>query len=431
MSRDRFGNEFAPDVPYARGSILASTADDLAKLRTAQAIIRERREALGADSIYLLSGLERRLDAEPEDIALMDDELAGAVFGERLRQRGLEHLGGDPGRDDVLLLNRLTAGLLVAADVLIQPRDRVVGVSPTYSHPAVVRAVAHAGAELEDVAGLRAFERAAAASERLDVVFVTRLAVSYEILDEADLLRVIALARERGATIIVDDAGGARVGPAIFGQPRTLALGVDVGVTGLDKYGTSGPRVGLLGGRSDLVERIRVRAYEMGLEARQMLYQGVIRSLESYRAERVRELVACTKEVAQALRGRLSANRLLETPVTVQLRAEDILEIAMERAGIDSAPIVPYEATAALAMLLLRDFGVVTVQFAGIPPGTSALMIKFVPPETLRRFGGADALAEAIDHSLSRLGEHLRDSDEVRELLKCAPGGATDIESRP
>mgnify|MGYP001039941329 CR=1 FL=1 len=97
--------------------------------------------------------------------------------------------------------------------------------------------------------------------------------------------------------------------------------------------------------------------------------------------------------------------------------AEDILEIAMERANLDEAPCVPYEATAGLAMLILRDYGVVTVHFAGLPPGTSALMIKFLPPDVLSRFGGHEALAHAIDDSLDRLAETLTQKDGLERLL--------------
>ncbi|HEV8613983.1 MAG TPA: hypothetical protein VGU22_00685 [Methylomirabilota bacterium] len=38
MSTDRFGNPFAPALPYARGKILTSTEDDDRKLRRAWAI---------------------------------------------------------------------------------------------------------------------------------------------------------------------------------------------------------------------------------------------------------------------------------------------------------------------------------------------------------------------------------------------------------
>jgi len=414
-SVDRLGNPLAPGVPYARGRILRETADDLRKVAVAQSHLRARRAA--GLPVWLMSGLERRLDAREQDLELMDDELAGALHGERLREVGLEHLGGDPARHDVLLTNRLTAALLIAADVMIEPGDVVLGVSPRYSHPAVVRAVAHARGTFTDCAGLGALRAELERRERVDVVFVTRLAVSYEIMDERDLEHAIGLARERGARTIVDDAGGARVGPAVFDQPRTLALGVDAGATGLDKYGTTGPRVGLLGGERALVARMRTRAFEMGLEARQMLYPAVVRSLEGYAPERVRERVAATQAVAAALKRRISANRLFETPVTVQLRAEDVLELAMERAGARTAPIVPYEATAALAMLMLRDHGIMTVHFAGIPPGTAALMIKFLPPETLDAMGGAERFAEALDASLDTLAGMLGDEAAVEALL--------------
>jgi L-seryl-tRNA(Ser) seleniumtransferase len=415
MAVDRLGNEHAADVPYARGRILRASADDLTKVAQAQAHIRARRDR--GDPVYLLSGLERRLDARPEDIEAMDDEMAQALHGGRLRDVGLAHLGGDPDCHDVIVTNRLTAALLVAADVMVRPGDVVLGVSPRYSHPAVVRAVAHGGGRFTDCIGLAGLREALGKHERADVVFITRLSVSYEILSLSELTEVVSLAKQRGARTIVDDAGGARVGPAMFAQPRTLELGVDVGATGLDKYGTTGPRVGLLGGDRELIEQMRTRAFEMGIEARQMLYPAIIRSLEGYTPQRVRERVAATQAIAAAIKQRISANRLFETPVTVQLPAEDILEMAMERAGVTEAPIVPYEATAALSMLLLKNHGIVSVHFAGIPPGTAALMVKFIPPETLAALGGAQRYAQALDASLDELAAMIGDESALRALI--------------
>jgi hypothetical protein len=40
-----------------------------------------------------------------------------------------------------------------------------------------------------------------------------------------------------------------------------------------------------------------------------------------------------------------------------------------------------------------------------------------VPPETLERFGGVDKYVEAINSSLTRLGELLREPASVRKLL--------------
>jgi len=417
MQKDRFGNPFAEGLAYARGAILPTTADDIAKLKVAWAHIRRRRAELGDDAVYLLSGLERNLQLETVDLSVMDDEIAAALFTDEVTALGLEHLGGDPARHDIFIFNRLTAALLTAADVMINDGDTVIGVSPTYSHPAVQRAVAHGGGVFTDSMGLGGFRDAVDAAGRLDAVFITRLSVSYEILGTADLREIVRIARDHGAQILVDDAGGARVGPACFDQPRLLELGVDVGATGLDKYGTTGPRLGVLGGERDLVAKIRARAYEMGVEARQMLYPAVVESLRGYSPDKVRERVAVTKLAGEALKRRLGDNRVIETPVIVQLTADDILEIAMERAGIEDPPCVPYEATAGLAMAMLRDHGVVSVHFAGLPPGTASLLIKFLPPDVLERFGGPDALAEAVDAGLDSLAETLKTPGALESLL--------------
>ena len=147
-----------------------------------------------------------------------------------------------------------------------------------------------------------------------------------------------------------------------------------------------------------------------------MLWPAVVQSLEAYREERVRELVAATHELGDALEARLGA-RVTRTPVAVKLEGDDVLGEAVARAGLDEPPCVPVEATAALAMVLLRDHGVLTVHFAALPPGTAALLLKFLPPETLARFGGAGRLAAAVDASLDEVARVLRHPAELRTLL--------------
>jgi L-seryl-tRNA(Ser) seleniumtransferase len=164
------------------------------------------------------------------------------------------------------------------------------------------------------------------------------------------------------------------------------------------------------------VSRIRAKGFECGLEARPMLYAAVVRTLEDYRPERVRELIATTKTVGVALGKRLGP-RIKETPTTAQLSADDILEIAMERGGLKSPPIVPYEATAALCMLLLQDHRMLTVHFVGLPPGGGDILFKFIPPETLARYGGAEAFTRAVDESLTKLGRLLANPEQIRDLL--------------
>jgi L-seryl-tRNA(Ser) seleniumtransferase len=411
MAVDRFGNAHAPNLPYARGQILSGTEDDFRKLEHAWSLIRER----GPRHIYIFTGLEHSLPLAASELEFADDEIAPALSFPRLKALTFEHLGGVPDRDDVAVFNRLTGATMATHLALVKRGDVVIGVSESHSHPSVLRAAGQAGARFIDTAGLAAF-RDAIATERPSVVVLTRLAVTYDLMPLDAISAVIRLAHEKGAFVYVDDAGGARVGPAAFGQPRTLELGVDLGATGLDKYGTQGPRFGLLAGRKDLVARIRAKGFEFGMEARQALYPAVVRTLEEYEPARVRALIDTTKRIAAELRPRFG-NRLRETPTTVQIPADDILDLAMERGRVSKAPVVPYEASAALSMLLLRDHNMLMVHFVGVPPGTADLLIKFVPPETLDRFGGAKKYADAIDRALTKLGELLREPRQLSELL--------------
>ena len=416
MAEDRFGNPHAPGLPYAHGEFIRDSRDDHAKLRHAWRFIEARVADSGLDGIYNLSGLERRFEAPDDGLTPLDDELAPALMGERLNELALDHLGGDAKTHGIMVFNRQTAAIMTATRVLAGPGQTVIGVSATGSHACVIRGAKYAGADFIDAIGLGQFEKVLGKTDNVSLVSMTRLAVSYEILGVKEIEKIVRLAHDAGAPVLVDDAGGARVGPAVFDQPKMLELGVDVGSTGLDKYGTIGPRVGLMGGRRELVEEMRALAFEFGVEARPMLYPAVVHSLEQYDPARVRTLVAVTQEVAQALKKRLG-NRITETPVIVRLDGEDTLEIAMQRAGLAERPVMPIEASAGLSMLMLRDYGVLTVHFAGLPPGTSALLIKFMAPETLARFGGPERFAEAVDKSLDRLAEVIGDPKAFRALL--------------
>jgi len=416
MRQDRFGNAYTIGLPYARGCILSSTEDDFRKCQQAWRYIAARFQRYGPESIFNFSGLEHGLPLQADELPIANDFVAPALSFDRFKHAALEHLGGVPEQHDVALFNRLTAATYATHLTLVKPGEVVIGVSCSYSHPSVVRAVAHAGAKLIDTTGIDHFEATIEQESQVALVVLTRLAVTYDMMPTEALRQVVELAHAKGVPVYVDDAGGARVGPAIFDQPRTLQLGVDVVATGLDKYGTVGPRLGVMAGEKSLVSRIRARAFEMGLEARPLFYPAAARSLEGSTTERVQELVDTSRQVATATKG-IVGERLHETSVIAELLADDILEIAMERAGLHTPPIVPYEASAALAMLLLRDHGVITVHFVGLPPGTSALMLKFIPPETLHRFGGAQTYAKAIDACLDTVAGLLKAPDQIRALL--------------
>ena len=151
IKTDRLGNRLDPTMPYARGELITSTQDDMAKLRKAWGVIRLRVAEQGRDALFNLSGLERGLGDNPEQLDWLDDEMAPALYVDRLTELGLEHLGGDAEQHGIMVMNRQTGALLAATLVMVKPGETVVGVSPSHSHPAIRRAAMRAGARFAAV----------------------------------------------------------------------------------------------------------------------------------------------------------------------------------------------------------------------------------------------------------------------------------------
>jgi L-seryl-tRNA(Ser) seleniumtransferase len=422
---DRFGNPVAEGLPYARGDLIRDTPDDLNKVKRAEMLARKRLE-MGLP-VYNFTGLERNMTQliNSEQISQLDDCWAPAVNGPRIMELGLQHLGGTPDKHSTAVISRQTAAIHCSMMVLLEPGDLVVGVSPTYTHPCVIRAVKLAGGNFVEGTGYDEFaELMKKHAKEVKTVVVTRLAVSYDILDEDSMQKICKLARDSGCKIFIDDAGGGRVGPAFYSQSKMLEYDPDLGSTGLDKYGTLGPRVGLLGGKKDLVAQVWGKAIEFGCECRQMLYPAIQQTLEQYDESLVTKLVETTMEVGSEL------SKLLDTPskttvlnngLIAQLKGEDLMELMLARAGLplegNSHRIVPFEATAMLAVALMERHGIYSVNLAAIPSGTTSLMIKFVPEKVLNKFGGAPTFAAAVDDCITHVSTLLTEPQKMLHLL--------------
>src|SRR6266853_2516952 len=182
MSTDRFGNPYAPGLPYARGRILPSTEDDFRKFQEAWRHIAARVRTGGPEAIFNFSGLEHGLPLSPDELSIPNDFVAPALYFDQFKQAALEHCGGSPEQHDVALFNRLTGATYATHLTLVKPGDVVIGVSSSHSHPSVLRAAAHVGARFTDTAGLDEFKRALDKEPTVTLVDLTRLAVTYELL---------------------------------------------------------------------------------------------------------------------------------------------------------------------------------------------------------------------------------------------------------
>jgi hypothetical protein len=73
-------------------------------------------------------------------------------------------------------------------------------------------------------------------------------------------------------------------------------------------------------------------------------------------------------------------------------------------------------------MILLRDWGLLTVNALGAPGARVSLRLKAVPG-SLAAYGGAGAVAQAVDEALDAVASIAGEPSIVRELLLGADAG--------
>ena len=349
--KDRFGNRIDPTVSYARGEILRNNADEIVRQRHAYEIGRARCAALGADSAYNLTGLIRGFRFKPEDLPGMHSYIHfGVLDHEALVPLAIERLGGTLERDDAFLCNRVSAAILATMMAMVKPGDLVVSVVPAdRCHPSLKNSVLQVGGRFIEVIGAAAFEQTVVTlAESPSMVCITAISPSKHHFPEAEAVKVIAIARQLGAKIMIDDAHmAARV--SIYGEQPALALNTDVAVWSLDKHVT-GPRSGIVAGRKDFIREIRAKAFMFGLEAQLGSIVAGYNALESFDPEPIVRAAAFADSIREELQGVLDGRAYRAGP-GVAIHGEDLLELALRHSGVSVPRIVPIEATAAAAMM--------------------------------------------------------------------------------
>jgi L-seryl-tRNA(Ser) seleniumtransferase len=411
---DRFGNPIDESVGYARGRILASNADEIARTMYARSVVRERVRAMGEESVFDLSGLPRSFPLAPEDLSKLRSQATYYAYvdgsGEELAVR---FMGGDPAVHDALFVTRVTAGLLAVALALLRKGDAVVSMVPKgRSHPSLQRSVELAGGDFFDVVGLDDFEQAL---ERLRprMAVVTPVTAAKHHLPVPDLVKFVELTRREGAISLLDDAHMAsRIG--FYGDPLPFqSAPADLAVLSTDKH-IAGPRAGVVVGRKDLVQRVRSSAMEFGLEAPPGHYAAACRALQQHRMEPLREAGELARELFALLGERYGGNRFYMAGPGVAISGEDALMLALERSGKPSPAAAPMEAATIVTNHMLIEHGIITITSFSMP-GTAPVVRLMMFPDGARL--GIDRIAMALESGLSRLQEVLDRPEAARETI--------------
>jgi L-seryl-tRNA(Ser) seleniumtransferase len=413
---DRFGNALDPIVRYARGTILASTDQEVARMLRARhivgALVRER----GKEGVYDLSGMNRGSGLTVEDVPYLTSHVP---FFERFEGKteplALKHMGADAAKHTALILNRVSAANFIAFTTLLKKGDRVFAFAPAggVSHPSAVRPISMAGADLREFHSYADLKKAwDGGAPRL--LLITPISASKRHIPFAEFKQALTLPRGADTLVYVDDAHMAsRI--AFFDEPRTFEVGeIDLAVCSADKH-VAGPRAGVLVGRKALITAIGSRAYELGLEAQAGQYVGVGNALRNFDPKAVKQAGELAKKLVEILAEKYGPKRAYLGGPGVSISGDDVLQIALEkRGGQDKPQLVAVEAAGIVAMEMLAHDGVLTIGAVAMPGSAPAVRLMMYPDGPRL---GIDRIVQSVEHAINRLSEVVCDVAAARKQL--------------
>ena len=416
VESDRFGNPLDAIVRYARGSILAGTDQEVARMLRARQMVGAIVRAKGKEGIFDLSGMNRGSGITAEDVPHLTSHVP---FFERFEGKtepvALKHMGADAAKHAALILNRVSAANFIALTTLLRKGDRVFAFAPAggASHPSTVRPISMAGAELREFHSYADLKKAwDASAPRL--LLITPISASKRHIPFAEFKQALALPRAASTLVYVDDAHMAsRI--AFFDEPPTFQVGeIDLAVCSADKH-VAGPRAGVLVGRKDLVTLIGSRAYELGLEAQAGQYVGVANALRKFDPGAVKHAGELAKQLVEVLVAKYGSKRAYLGGPGVSIGGDDVLELAMERRSMRGRPaLVAVEAAGIVAMHMLEHDGILTIGAVAMPGSAPAVRLMMYPDGPRL---GLDRIVAALDQAFRGLSEAVNDVDAARRQL--------------
>ena len=357
--------------------------------------------------LYDLTGLSGGFPIKQEDINLLETYAGPAIFEVQLQPLGIKHLGGEK----VLALNRTSSGLLAAILALVKPDHEVLHFLPQLpSHPSIPRSVKLVKGNYREFTDADKMQ----IDEKTDLVIITGSTMDHQIITEEDFLKVIELSQIENVPVLVDDASGARLRTIIYKQPRALDMGADLVITSTDKL-MEGPRGGLMSGKTELIDLIKTKANQFGLEAQPPLIAGMVRALEKFTPEMILKSQEKKKDLYMVLKEDLTVE---ETPTGIMLLPEDVVkkvESMDVETSEDETPLNPEEVATILAMILLRDHNIITIPAVGMPGASPTIRIDMASKDVERI--DVEYISQAFRESFSKLKKIIVDMQACESIL--------------
>ena len=380
--------------------IVNNSLDEIKKRDNALSIIRNMLENKCRSSLFDLTGLSGGFIASPSELSLLETYVGPAIFEDALQEVGIEHMGGQK----VIPLNRTSSGILATILTLVNKNSNVVHyLAELPAHPSIPRSCKLVGANYSETDNFNEFS----IPENTSLVVITGSTMDHKVIDENEFRKVIEMAHARNIPVMVDDASGARLRTVIFNQPRACDLGADIAITSTDKL-MPGPRGGLMAGREDLIDEIKVKVNQFGLEAQPPAVLAMVNGIKNFNEDNLINSFEHKEQLFELLNKNF--NNFQKTPTGVMISPNDLAkEINVEHNLSDN------DLAFVFSFILLRDCGIITIPPVSMPGASATIRFDLSTSDAFRL--DLNDLNKKIESSFKKLQDVVSNEDECREIV--------------
>lgn len=379
-------------------------------------------------NLFDLTGLAGGFLANSEDLALLETYVGSAIFESELEELAKEHLGGEK----VLALNRTSSGLLASILALVNEGDHVVHFLAEFpSHPSIPRSL-----KLINNTSYSEFDNIGECSgadipDNTSLIIITGSTMDHKVLSEKDFEKIVSLRNEKEIAtgkkipILVDDASGARLRVAVYNQKRAIDYGANLVVTSTDKL-MQGPRGGLMAGDTDLINLVKSKAHQFGLEAQAPTIMAIVNALKVYNSKAIIDGIEKKDNLAKLLSKNF--NNFEKTPTGLMINEKglkkeiesricnnsnnnnnDVLDIKCDPDISDSDYCFLF------SMILLKKEGIITIPAVSMPGASNTIRFDLASKDALNL--DLDTLNTKIISAFNKLIAIYGNRKEIEEIL--------------